>query len=349
MVTININGLTLCHRGSGGISDNTLPNVCKTPSNGIPVPFQNEAYSSDLVGGTTSVHADGGNMIANYGSQFSKSVFDEGGSLGGVVSGTHLAEADWITHSFDVFFESKAACRLTDKLFMNHRNTVNMAGLKQRDLPPSDQSFLDELCRMACECLKELAGKLEPGQQYQTCVARKIAEKYYDGSYPKPGAQMWREVPFDRGSGWDMIGSQSDPGVPTSNYIRPNSRRLDVVRVGEDGKMKELYDMKFDDQLSEPAERDYRTIAKKHTGERKNFKEFRVREECDCDDDWPGTAPVTAPVAAPAPEKQSFLDKFGQTVQSATGLKLGAGALVTLLVISEASRLFPPRNLVPVP
>lgn len=135
MITININGLTLCHKGSDGVTHNTLPDVCKTPPLAIPVPFENEAYSSDLIKGTSSVFADGGNMIANYGSCFAKSVFDEPGSMGGVISGTHRAEAEWISHSFDVFFEGKPACRLTDKMFMNHRNTVNMAGLMQQYLP----------------------------------------------------------------------------------------------------------------------------------------------------------------------------------------------------------------------
>lgn len=138
MITININGLTLCHKGSGGVTHNTLPDVCKTPPLAIPVPFENEAYSRDLIKGTSSVFADGGNMIANFGSCFAKSVFDEPGSMGGVKSGTNLAEADWISHSFDVFFEGKPACRLTDKMFMNHRNTVNMAGLMQDSLPEVD-------------------------------------------------------------------------------------------------------------------------------------------------------------------------------------------------------------------
>jgi hypothetical protein len=349
-VTINVNNLTLCHRGSGGISDNTLPDVCKTPSNGIPVPFQNEAYSSDLVGGTTTVFADGDNMIANYGSQFSKSVFDEGGSMGGVISGTNLAEAEWITHSFDVFFESKAACRLTDKLFMNHRNTVNMAGLKQRDLPPDDQAFGDEMCRMACDCLKELKGKMTSGQTYQDCVGKKIANQYYNGRYPKPDAKMWREVPFDRGSNWTMIGSQENPSLPTSNYIRPDSRRLDVARIDGEGNMTKLYDMKFgNDPLTPSAERDYEAIAEKHTGDEDNFEEFRVDEKCDCDD---GPPPEPAPVPAPAPapaKEESLLDKFGHALQSSTGVKLTGAALVTVLVISEVSRAFPPRNLIPVP
>ena len=143
-ITININGLTLCHKGSGGTTHNTLPDVCKTPDKGIPIPYQNEAYSSDLAQGTTTVFADGGNMIANLGSRFAKSVYDEGGSMGGVVSGTHKAEAEWITHSFDVFFEKKPACRLTDKMFHNHRNTVNLSGETQSNLPPDK---LNDKCK----------------------------------------------------------------------------------------------------------------------------------------------------------------------------------------------------------
>lgn len=154
MITININGITLCHKGSGGVSHNTLPDVCKTPPFGVPVAYENEAYSADLVKGTTSVFADGGNMIANMGSQFARSVFDEPGSMGGIISGTNKAETDWITHSFDVFFEGKPACRLTDKLFMNHGNTVNMAGLMQKSLPPVPE-LNDDLFSQSVQDLTE--------------------------------------------------------------------------------------------------------------------------------------------------------------------------------------------------
>lgn len=176
-ITININGLTLCHRGSGGVTHNTLPDVCKTPDKGIPLPYANEAYSHDLVKGTTTVFADGGNMIANYGSEFCKSVFDEGGSMGGIKSGTHLAEADWITHSFDVFFEGKAACRLTDKMFMNHRNTVNMSGLSQKALNALRKLIQD----FVCECDKEIQpGKdddcMSLGNKKHDCVEKKKEE-----------------------------------------------------------------------------------------------------------------------------------------------------------------------------
>lgn len=150
MITININGLTLCHKGSGGVTHNTLPDVCKTPGLGIPIPYENEAYSADLTNGTSSVFADGGNMIANFGSQFARSVFDEPGSMGGIISGTNRAEASWISHSFDVFFEKKPACRLTDKMWMNHKNTVNMAGLCQIRLP--EQVLDKKICDAICKC-----------------------------------------------------------------------------------------------------------------------------------------------------------------------------------------------------
>ncbi|MBU6258842.1 MAG: DUF4150 domain-containing protein [Burkholderiales bacterium] len=351
-VTINVNDLTLCHRGSDGVSRNTLPDVCKTPGNGVPLPYQNEAHSADLVKGTVSVHADGGHSIANFGSQFARSVFDEAGSMGGVASGTHLAETDWISHSFDVFFEGNPACRLTDKLFMNHRNTVNLAGLKQRDLPPDDQKFFDELCEMACDCWnKHKPGGPEPlttGQTYQDCVKKQIDKKYYDGRYPKSDSPLWREVPYSRANDWEMIGSKADTNVPTSNYIRPDSRRPDIVRMGEDGKPSKIFDMKFGkDPLDAKAKREYEDIAQRHTGDPENFEEFRVNDRCDCDDNEPPQNP--APVTVPAPQKKGLLDKFGEALESSTGLKLTGAALVAALVVSEVTRLFPPRNLVPVP
>jgi hypothetical protein len=156
-VTININGLTLCHKGSGGVSHNTLPDVCMTPEDGIPLPFDNEAYSSDLANGTTTVFADGGMMIANFGSIFAKSVLDEGGSLGGIRSGTYMAEAEFMTHSFSVFIEGMPACRLTDKMWMNHYNTVNMGGVLQPHLSGymGNDAAMKAACEVFCTVRKE--------------------------------------------------------------------------------------------------------------------------------------------------------------------------------------------------
>ncbi|MEP7123522.1 MAG: DUF4150 domain-containing protein [Byssovorax sp.] len=129
-ITVNINNLSLVHKRSTGYSVATLPDVCKTPSPGgpVPVPYPNIARATDLTKGTTTVNADGGNMCANYGSEFSRSTGDEPGTVGGVKSGVFTKEATWITFSMDVKLEGKGACRLSDKMFHNRGNTVNAGG-----------------------------------------------------------------------------------------------------------------------------------------------------------------------------------------------------------------------------
>jgi len=126
-VTIAINGLSLAHKGSNGIAAATIPDICKTPSPGgpIPVPYPNIAMSSDLANGTKNVKADG-QMIAIKGSEYSMSTGDEPGTAGGVTSSTFKKEAKWILYSFDVKMEGKNACRLTDKMANNHANTVSL-------------------------------------------------------------------------------------------------------------------------------------------------------------------------------------------------------------------------------
>jgi len=170
-VTININNLSLCHKGSGGISTATIPDVRKTPTpfGPVPIPYPNIAMSSDLMKGTTTVKADGGNMCANYGSEFFKSTGDEPGVVGGVASSTFIKEATWITFSFDVKLEGKAACRLTDKMFHNHQNTVNMCGVIQAPLTAKE-------AKVACQfkCRKELS---EEGKKSDDLEVKKAGER----------------------------------------------------------------------------------------------------------------------------------------------------------------------------
>ncbi|MGB3317102.1 MAG: DUF4150 domain-containing protein, partial [Albidovulum sp.] len=132
-VTIHVNGTSnsLVHKGSMGIAKSTLPDVCKTPSPGGPVPVPYPvivSMSSQLVKGTTTVKADGGNMCAVKGSEFSMCNGDEAGTAGGVKSSTFMKEATWLLYSFDVKLDGKNACRLTDKMQMNHGNTACLGG-----------------------------------------------------------------------------------------------------------------------------------------------------------------------------------------------------------------------------
>lgn len=126
---IIVNGLGLTYKGTIGISTATIPDVCKTPSPGgpVPIPYPNIATQSTLKGGTTTVKAKG-QMIAVKGSQYASSNGDEAGTAGGVKSGVNMKATDWITYSFDVKFDGKNACRHTDKLFHNNQNAANLAG-----------------------------------------------------------------------------------------------------------------------------------------------------------------------------------------------------------------------------
>ncbi|MEY4581967.1 MAG: hypothetical protein RL701_6670 [Pseudomonadota bacterium] len=132
-ITVNANGLSVVHRGSGAIATATMPDVCKTPGPSgapTPVPYPNIAMSSDLVAGTTTVTVDG-QMAAIQGSKFAKSTGDEAGSLGGVVSQVFIMEATFVSFSPTVMMDGKPVCRLTDKMLMNHGNTACLAGVVQ--------------------------------------------------------------------------------------------------------------------------------------------------------------------------------------------------------------------------
>lgn len=157
-VSVKVSGLfnSLVHKGSDGVSVATLPDVCKTPAPGgpVPIPYPNVSMSSMLAKGSTTVKADGGMMIATKGSEFSISNGDEAGVAGGVVSSTFMKESSWILYAFDVKIDGANACRLTDKKFHNHQNTVNLAGELQAPvpIPPAVAAEVAVICTVICRC-----------------------------------------------------------------------------------------------------------------------------------------------------------------------------------------------------
>lgn len=156
-VSVKVNGVanSLVHKGSNGISIATIPDVCKTPTPGgpVPMPYPNISQSNTLAKGTTTVKADG-MMIAVKGSKFSLSNGDQPGTLGGIKSSTFMKESTWILYSFDVKMNGKNACRLTDKKFQNHENTVDLAGVIQ------DPKTVAELETMLCQIWRECEDKV---------------------------------------------------------------------------------------------------------------------------------------------------------------------------------------------
>ncbi|WP_447061253.1 PAAR-like domain-containing protein [Vibrio alginolyticus] len=148
--TIGANGLSIVHKGSGGEANASVPDVCLTKVGKpvVPIPYGNNAKSADLVDGSTSVTADGGNSIALQGSKFSKSTGDAAGDKKGVSSGTIEGEAQFVTSSPNVLIEGKGVARQSDQMTMNNGNTMcfgvqNPSFSVEEDL---EETFIMDVC-----------------------------------------------------------------------------------------------------------------------------------------------------------------------------------------------------------
>jgi len=122
-VTVGVNGLSVVHQASGGVST-AFPDVCNTPTPAgpVPIPYPNVALSTDTAQGSKQVTCDG-NPICLSGSCLSTSSGDEAGSAGGVVSGKIKGKAEFVLYSFDVKIEGKNVPRALDLLLHNDKNT----------------------------------------------------------------------------------------------------------------------------------------------------------------------------------------------------------------------------------
>lgn len=181
-VTIKVNGVvnSLVHKGSNHISIATIPDVCKTPSPAgpVPIPYPNISQSATLDKGTTTVKADGGNMAAIKGSEFSLSNGDNAGVAGGVKSSTFMKESTWILYSFDVKMEGQGACRLSDKKFQNHENTADLAGAVGPPVNLTVAQVTDLLCQDMCN--HENAAQKPKGKRSSNALEKQcqVAPKY---------------------------------------------------------------------------------------------------------------------------------------------------------------------------
>ena len=166
---------------SSGISTATIPDVCKTPTPGgpVPMPYPNIAQSITLSNGTTSIKGDR-MMAANKGSKFALSNGDQPGTVGGVKSNVFMKEATWILYSFDVKLQSKNACRFSDKMFHNSENTVDLAGVVQALVAAGmteDEAKL--ICKTFCDVQKEY-DKKNSKLKGQGCCSREFEKRIND-------------------------------------------------------------------------------------------------------------------------------------------------------------------------
>jgi uncharacterized Zn-binding protein involved in type VI secretion len=295
-VTVKVNGMSnsLVHKGSNGISTATIPDVCKTPSPGgpVPIPYPNISQSATLSNGSTTVKADG-MMIAIKGSEFALSNGDNAGVAGGIKSSTFMKESTWILYSFDVKIDGQNACRLTDKKFQNHENTVDLAGTLQPIVGLTDwQARL--LCEIFCACLgQSKANKQEalmpdlsaidepdfdPPKKpdpfgNQRCVEKELRQANHDAMRPEQAYNMRTSPPTP---------------IPGAQRGGPGTRRPDVVVCNGAGpaggsNLTAVVEMKFPGDGPRPGQyQAYRRVAKENNPN----AEFVIlnKKVCNCDD-----------------------------------------------------------------
>lgn len=123
--SVDANGRSILHKGHGMTHVCAVPDVCKTPTPGgpVPIPYPNLAMDSDLTDGTTSVKIED-NPVANVSSKIATSSGDEPGSVGGIMSNTFKGVMTWKMGSLDVKAEGKSVVRFLDTAFHNG-NTFN--------------------------------------------------------------------------------------------------------------------------------------------------------------------------------------------------------------------------------
>lgn len=122
--TVGVNKMSVVHKDSNGVTV-AMPDVCKTPSPGgpIPIPYPNVARSSDTAKGSKTVVVEG-NPVCVKDSNFSTSTGDEAGTAGGgVASNKTKGKAEFVNYSFDVKFEGKNVARALDLMTHNDKNT----------------------------------------------------------------------------------------------------------------------------------------------------------------------------------------------------------------------------------
>lgn len=294
-VTIKVNGtcLSLVHKMSNGISTATIPDVCKTPTPGgpVPVPYPNIAQSITLSSGTTTVKGDKV-MAANKGSKFSLSNGDNAGTIGGVKSNVFMKEATWLLYSFDVKMDSKNTCRLTDPMYHNSENTVNLAGVAQQSLidkMDGDKATADKLCEAACQAKDEKAkadANLKKGQapaRYQNLM-RNILDPKKPGVGRGTGGFLTEVGQRVTTKGGGLFIGRWGTATRLGSFVKwdivvPNGPVAQGTLTLD--KVKKLIEVKFPNDTHTPNQGDMRD--KMRSGEMKDkVVEMDVENDCVC-------------------------------------------------------------------
>ncbi|AOK29362.1 MULTISPECIES: DUF4150 domain-containing protein [Burkholderia] len=109
-----------CSAGGMALSGS---DVCKTPPLGIPVSYSNIANKPEAVPNVPNMLINGG-PAHNMNTIIPVTHGDEGGSMGGVASGTVASQSRHVTGSGKVLIQGAPETRLTDTNMPNNQNTA---------------------------------------------------------------------------------------------------------------------------------------------------------------------------------------------------------------------------------
>lgn len=217
-----------------------------------------------------------------------------------------MKEATWLTYSFDVQLEGKNACRLTDKMLMNHGNTVCLAGEIQPILPPTDPK-----CLKIWEKIKELIETVRPPTP--------------KGGFPQGQqglAKRWEEIANNVGK-W---GFKAD-GTPMLN---PDGTRMITKRMQTHLDEYEKVQKKLKEQLKQWDNNDCDNKGG-GSGLPSLAKEYAEQMPV-----YGPSTPLKPILASTAP----LVSISGQDIAAALGVS--TTIVVTVIAISRIIRLLPP-------
>ena len=175
-MSVFANSRSILHKGDGYVQTCPIPDVCKTPSPGgpVPLPYINVAMYSDLADGAKKVTIEG-KMPAIKGANLSTSTGDEPGTAGGgVVSSKTKGKMTWAACSTDVKFEGKGVIRFLEVCLHNGNNS-NAGGNVALGTPSPNLVYGDD---SPCQICGAQGGHPIPS----TASSQAEAQKEYKGA-----------------------------------------------------------------------------------------------------------------------------------------------------------------------
>jgi hypothetical protein len=144
---VSNDGRCVVFKGSDNVAVALPPDVCKVSATVI-APFPNEVKSDKLAKGATSNTLISSKPVMTSASELGPpSDKPHAGTLGGVKSGTYLAEAMATSYSPDVFMEGNPVVRTFDDTTQNHKNTTGVL------VPEALAALLNALSGLTKHCL----------------------------------------------------------------------------------------------------------------------------------------------------------------------------------------------------